>query len=142
MIFTCVGLYILIELILLVPFYYYCFGKFLSLSRWLHGLAIPIFYYPLMIYTLSTFSIYPLVTNLITNPKQIGRKENFHHRMYEYCRDSKDKEEFNLKLVIINYVCIQSYFATLKETYDPEYYQFADKLYHTPLSELSNIKLS
>eukprot|EP01084_Bolivina_argentea_P056799 103889_1 len=61
--------------------------------------------------------------------------------MYEYCCNSKNKDEFNLKLIVVNYVCIKSYVKTLTRSYDIDYYEFAQKLSNATWPELDNFAL-
>eukprot|EP01084_Bolivina_argentea_P295883 509522_1 len=76
-----------------------------------------------------------------TEPHQIGKKSVFHQELYKYCCKSTDESEFELKLVIINYICVRSYFQRLKQEDDMEYYAFAANLYSKNESELKRIKL-
>eukprot|EP01084_Bolivina_argentea_P103407 185222_1 len=96
--------------------------------------------YPITLGVMSGFSIFPLLTYLTTEPNEIGKNYIFHRKLYRYCCNSKDEEEFNLKLVVINYVCIHSYFHRLRETEtDASYYQFASILYQTPIQKLQYV---
>eukprot|EP01084_Bolivina_argentea_P313847 543556_1 len=137
-IFTFTGMYITLELLILVPFFVYYYIEKLSLSF----MTLLIFWYPFAIYVLSGFSLYPILTKFLCRPEEIGRKQMFHLKLYEYCCKSEDKAEFMLKLKIANYVCIQSYFHILKESDDPDYFSFANELYNTNPSQLPNIKFS
>eukprot|EP01084_Bolivina_argentea_P206563 352640_1 len=141
-IFTAVGLYMTFELLMMIPYCIYYASKQFSLPRWLYVPALLIFCYPLTICILYGFFIYPLLNHVLTNPTEIGRKQLFHRKLYEYCCNSNNESEFNLKLIIINYVCINSYFEILKKTDAPDYYEFAKSLHTVPEVSLYQISLS
>eukprot|EP01084_Bolivina_argentea_P203118 346957_1 len=84
-----------------------------------------IFSYPAAIFSLSTFTTYPLLKYLLTNPTEIGKKEAFYKKIYQYCCNSTDEFEFNAKLIIINYLCLKQYFGNLNESDDFDYYKFS-----------------
>eukprot|EP01084_Bolivina_argentea_P195519 335385_1 len=143
-IFTMTGFYLVFELALWIPFSIYYAVQELSLSRWLYVPLLLILCYPATIIILYNFFIYPLLIYWISNPNEMGRKEMFHIELYRYCcRSENDIDaEFRLKLIVINYLCIQSYFETLTQSDDPEYFKFAHVLYHATESELRDYGMS
>eukprot|EP01084_Bolivina_argentea_P271196 461367_1 len=143
-IFTFIGMYMILELLICVPFYSFCISYLHFSPRRSRILSIPflvVFCYPLAMWSLSFFSTYPLLLYLVTQPHEIGKKLQFHKELYNYCCKSEDEREFEMKLVIINYVCIKSSFERLQASEDMEYYAFAHKLYSTPESKLNQITL-
>eukprot|EP01084_Bolivina_argentea_P129126 228110_1 len=99
-----------------------------------------IFCYPLVILSCCTFSMYPLFSYATHKSMEIGKGEVFYRKLYEYCCDSRDKLEFQQKLIILNYVSIMSYFTKIKRSDDEEYYMFAEWLScQFPLDVLKNI---
>eukprot|EP01084_Bolivina_argentea_P061829 113031_1 len=139
---TFIGLYMIFELITVIPLFAYYIASLLSFNKWLFVPFLLVFCYPISILVLSGFSIYPLLTYLLTNPYQIGRKQMFHRQLYEYCCDSKNNNEFKLKMVVINYVSIRSYFNVLNEDDDQKYFEFAHALYNTIPSRLGYFRLN
>ena len=143
-IFNFVGLYMTMELLFCVPFV----AKFIierGNSMAISTFNIPfflMFWYPLAIAVFPCFSMYPFWIRALTNPERIGKKQKFHQDLFEYCRDSKDDTEFNLKLVVINYVCIRTYFDRLRESDDAEFYAFAKKLHQWDPQRLNEYALS
>eukprot|EP01084_Bolivina_argentea_P083752 151626_1 len=106
-IFSVTGMYLVFEIMTFTPFYCYYFSHLLFENTWYPVLlVIAIFLFllsPFLTFSLSAFSMYPLLNYLITNPEQIGQKEEFYTKLYEYCNESKDDEEFEFKIIIINY---------------------------------------
>eukprot|EP01084_Bolivina_argentea_P018204 33916_1 len=127
-IFTFIGMWILLEIIVLVPFSIYIIAS--TLSSWLYFPLLLIFTYPSTTCVLCGFSIFPVLSNVNSHPEKIGRQQKFHRAVFEYCCNSKDQHEFDLKMIIINYVCIKSYFARLKRADNPNYYQLAENIYN------------
>eukprot|EP01084_Bolivina_argentea_P219946 372871_1 len=109
------------------------------LTRVLKVLLLIFCSYPLFIWSLSAYSVYPMLKHLLINPSKIGEKRSFHLKLYEYCSHSKSKQEFDLKIIVINYVCIRAYFHRLNES--DEYYQFAEMFQRIAPSQLGKLSL-
>eukprot|EP01083_Nonionella_stella_P208094 755440_1 len=134
------GTYFIFEWLIFVLFGCYHIAQSLLVSY----LAIPIlilFCYPMTILSFSFFSMYPLFSYLAHKPMEIGKRKTFHSKLYDYCCDSKDQNEFNTKLIVANYVCVKSYFYQLREDRDEHYYQFAKWLFEQTKSDLQYITL-
>eukprot|EP01083_Nonionella_stella_P208093 755436_1 len=135
------GTYFIFEWLIFVLFGCYHIAQSLLVSY----LAIPIlilFCYPMTILSFSFFSMYPLFSYLAHKPMEIGKRKTFHSKLYDYCCDSKDQNEFNTKLIVANYVCIKSYFYQLRPGGpDERYYQFAKWLFEQNKSDLRHITL-
>eukprot|EP01084_Bolivina_argentea_P189441 325766_1 len=100
-------------------------------------LCIPlsmILLYPFAIYTLCGFSIYPVLTHMVTIPDQVGKRPLFYRKMYKYCCAPGNRVEFYKRLLAINYVCVQSYFDRLSHPSYDKYDSFARALHSkTPM---------
>eukprot|EP01084_Bolivina_argentea_P206562 352638_1 len=138
-VFTFIGIWMVLEIITLVPFSMYLIGS--TLSSWLYFPFLLIFSYPLTTCVISGFSIFPIMMHLQTQPHKIGCKQKFHQELFNYCCNSVYEWQFDMKLVIINYICIQSYFPRLREADNPKYYQFAKDIHKTRPNKLSDVKL-
>eukprot|EP01083_Nonionella_stella_P091303 255254_1 len=134
------GSYLVLEWLLFISFGCYHIAQSLSVS----ALAMPILIllcYPMTICSFSTFSMYPLFSYLVHDPIEIGKRQAFHQKLYQYCCDSTNQNEFNAKLIVANYVCVQTYSHQLSEDDDPQYYQFAKWLCKQNESILPHIPL-
>eukprot|EP01083_Nonionella_stella_P080509 221309_1 len=122
-IFSCTALYIIFEFLIYIP----CYTRILLSSSvsYLSIPLLPILYYPVSIFSLSAFSMYAIVKHFMTRSMKIGQHEELYQALYVYCCRSPHQSDFNKKLMIINYVALHSYFDSLKQDDDPNYYQFA-----------------
>eukprot|EP01084_Bolivina_argentea_P167640 290909_1 len=139
--FTLTGWYFVLEFILFVPFYSYYITKVYSMPDWV---SIPVFillFYPILIASFSAFSIFPALSYFQTNSTKIGENQTFYQTMYEYYKKSSCESERRLKIVIINYVCLISYFDSIDEDENEDYYQFAQWLCDHSPSDLQYISL-
>eukprot|EP01084_Bolivina_argentea_P139946 246140_1 len=131
----------ILEFSIFVPYYWYYIIESVAMSY----LALPtliIFCYPVAIFSLFAFSMYPLMNFLATNPTQIGKKEEFYKQTYDYCCNSETEQEFNLKLIVANYVCIKTYFHELLQSDDEQYFEFCQWLSGQDESDLHNITIN
>eukprot|EP01084_Bolivina_argentea_P285027 488690_1 len=138
-IFNFVGFYMIMEMLLFVPFItHFIFSR----GDILDMLQIPflmLFWYPFALCILPFgFSMHTFWNKCLTNPEKIGSKQKFHEEMYRYCCASQSKREFDFKLIIINYVCIHMYFNALKQIKNKKdtFYEFAQELNSLDLSKL------
>eukprot|EP01084_Bolivina_argentea_P084467 152743_1 len=139
-VFCFTGLYLIFEFAIFIPLYCYYFSYLLGKLY----LTIPmgiILFYPYAMWSLASFSTFPMLSYVQTNPNEIGRKEEFHDKMYQYCKHSKNTKEYEQKIVIINYLCIKTYFEKLTKSYDEEYYDFAEWLFKLSSNELPHINM-
>ena len=134
-IFSFIGLYMVIELVLFVPFYASYIADLLSLPN----IFIPSLFvvcYPMIICVLSSFSLYPTLVYFWTNPNEIGKNATFHQALYEYCCNSMDEQEFDRKLVAINYVCAKMTEERLQK-YESAYREFVRSLSKASVCDIS-----
>ena len=121
-VFSVTGIYIVTELIVFIPLYCYYIPCIFDKSY----LSIPILLflaYPMAIVSFAGFSVVPAVIYCKTHPNHMGKKQEFYQTLFQHCQKSKTSQEFNTKLIILNYICIETYKMKLhKET---EYYEFA-----------------
>eukprot|EP01084_Bolivina_argentea_P000429 808_1 len=106
-IFTFIGLYIIFEFLVVMPVFAHYISNKLSMPPLLSLISLFIFWCPATICALSAFSLYPILIFLWTNPRKVGRNQIFHQKLYEYCCNSKDADEFDNKLITINYACME-----------------------------------
>eukprot|EP01084_Bolivina_argentea_P295014 507789_1 len=144
-IFSITGLYLMAESIIVIPFYcYYVLYLFYGFDK--SYLTIPtlvFIWYPIALFSFATFSMYPAITYLHTNPMEIGQKEQFYRSLYEYCNLSNNQREFDTKLIIINYLCAEAYLRR-HENFDVSnvmFGKFAQWLLKVGESNLSNISI-
>eukprot|EP01084_Bolivina_argentea_P055463 101676_1 len=139
-IFSATALYLILEIMIFIPFYCYYISYLLS-KTYLTVLILIFFIYPILLLSLCSFSIFPLLTYLFTNPTEIGQKEQLHKELFEYCVQSKNKREYEIKVIISNYVCAQTYFANLNRSEEKhQFYEFIDWLCQQNKLSLKNIR--
>eukprot|EP01084_Bolivina_argentea_P314818 545321_1 len=132
------GVITVCDFIIFIPFYSYYIPYIFSKSY----LTIPILLflsYPIAIFTFCGFSIFPALIYLKTQPDQIGEKEEFYQTLYQYCNQSKNKDEFDRKVILLNYLCLKTYMHKLAK--NSEYYQFAKWLYENDETNVQTISM-
>ena len=130
-IFNFVGLYLLMEILLFVPFVTHLLFTRGDIFDMLQIPFLMLFWYPFALCILPFgISMHTVWNKCLTNPDKIGPKQKFHEEMYRYCCTSQSKREFDSKLIIINYLCIRMYFNSLKPTKNGKdtFYKFAVEL--------------
>eukprot|EP01084_Bolivina_argentea_P052771 96905_1 len=140
-IFTFTALSIIFEFTIFIPLNCYYFAHLISKLY----LVIPIgtlLFYPIAMWSLSAFSMFPILNHVRINPNEIGKKEEFHKKMYQYCKNSENKDVYENKIIIINYLCVKTYFQKLTKGIDSEYYQFAKWLSEFDSAKLQYIEMS
>eukprot|EP01084_Bolivina_argentea_P280598 479899_1 len=136
------GIYLVIEFIIAIPFYCYYIAH-----TTLHGfsksyLTVPILlliWHQIALFSFATFSTYPAIIYIKTNPIEIGQKEQFFKSLYKYCNSSQSQHEFDTKLIIINYLCLKQFQNSNVNT--GVFYQFEQWLLSFAESDLCNISI-
>eukprot|EP01084_Bolivina_argentea_P245279 410675_1 len=143
-IFSFTAFYVSCEFTIFISFYAYYFCYLSSLRYWIIivPFALASLWSPFAIFSFSCFSIFPILFRFKTNPVKIGQQEEFHNTLYSYYQNSQNQHEYDMKIIIINYLCIETYFEKLIKPEDPYYYQFAEWLHYTDQSELQHISIN
>eukprot|EP01084_Bolivina_argentea_P125383 222167_1 len=97
--------------------------------------------YPVAIFSFVGFSVIPAIIYVKTKPLQIGEKEEFYQRVFQYCNSSQNQREFDSKLIIINFICLKRYKTKLiDDSTNADYHQFV-QWFSEKEKELSNITI-
>ena len=140
-IFSFVGLYLTFEIIFLVPMCSQCVARQLDLPSLTHIPFLMLSWFPFITLMLSSVSLNAFFTRQLTHPERIGKKQAFHEAMFQYCLSSFSMEQFNMKLVVINYLCIRSYGDRIVHSMDSSFWEFAEPLFNCPESDLMSYEL-
>ena len=146
-IFTFIGLYMTVEMLLWIPVcvkmaidehplvsalddvgFGCCFWLLLLLLSICSISCLALFWYPVSICVFPFFSIYPFRIKMLTRPDGIGRNQVLHEKLFEYCLDASDDKEFKQKIFLINHVCIKMCFDRLKRSDSPQWYRLAKRV--------------